>query len=1581
MSLIGLDTLENANSLENAYQNPVTPDSLRGGVGQAIGETLKAPFTGLRASLDGASMLLADSATPFAKAIIARPLDTAFGGHSVEDWFNEQQRITHQAIRESQPDPMTANHVSEAVHGLFEVVPQFVVGSLAGGPAGGAALAGGIQANKGMVLAKEQAGVDDLTAVGMGLIQGGATAVGGYLPMHLAPTITAGLGSGSKYAVNALFGASVQVPTGMVTRGATSSLLEARGYKDMADQYKVFDKGAILADAIMGGAFGVVGHGMDALAQRKASERILPSDVDMALTQNELHHKELDTTPGLPTNEEARQAHVDAVDTALKQMMAGEPVDVGDTVTHVVFEENPHQVEARTEIGKAIAEHVGDIASEPVAPVERTAPRNKVYFDDPIIKQSDVQFLLTEMAKNAGWAERGGRLLRENMDDNTSAVIGRTQWIPKEPWWTDRPHALNENQVREAVRKALADEPLTRKERDMVQYMIDYSSAERAHYEGEKQTLTPEQAIEAVKLTGGKDPFSMTMDEQGALVMELEKRGLPTDLSLYSRGKKSVGGSVEEITTAVRESFGKATAKLNDAGVIGVVKDVSELPPRADGQAHPADTKAVFDGERVYVVADNVAPNEVTGVILHEVGAHYGMEQMLGSKLYRQLLSQVDAKARAGEGVYAEAMRQVPADTPVEFQKDELLAYLIQNQPELPLVQKVLSTIKQFLYRVLGGRFIDLTPDDIRTMAVASLKRVSSAEAMKSEGSFLSQYAQALKGKTFYSALERGFETSKMETMPADQWASWINGNAGKLGIKKDELYWSGLDDYLQARGKDKVTRAELIEYVKNNGIKLDEVTKGGTLELNTKSEYALPEVMKIFEQDQGASPDALRIALENNYEAYQALTKKFPNLEDTDNWADRVVADITGGKKVNGTKYDNWQLPGGQNYREMLLTLPSREQGKYVLETKDGKVLAEFANRDEAFYHYISLSNEEKLASQIRPKTNQQEFQSSHWDEKNVLAHIRFNDRTDADGNKVLFIEEIQSDWHQKGRKEGYSGIVKATPEEMAEWRKLDRMNQANMTAEQSARLEVLDELVAGMRGVPDAPFKETKDWTALGLKRMIRYAVENDYDKVAFVNGKQSADRYDLSKQIDEVYYNKTTKSFGAYKDKRIVMLKEDVEPKDLENLIGKETAQKLLDAPIERPTARGAEHMEMQRLVGQDLKVGGEGMMKYYDQIVPNVAKDIIKKFDSKLEPMNFVGQDVKVMKRGDEYQVWADGQLKGHGKTEAEARANALTDQLGFEITDKMREQAMAGQPLYARMKQKITDSATFRKWFGESAVVDDSGKPLMVYHGTFGDFAEFKTGFKGASENETAKIGHWFTNEPRTAESFAQRPSNEYVTKTNPETGDLMRWADGEPMKYRAPDEVGAIMPTYLSIKKPLVFETKGSVDAFEAFMDFRDKFAEYINGTKGVEGAWRKRYVALNVEKTNKDLLNYLKENGHDGIILKNTDYDSPDGKPINQYLVLDSSQVKSATGNRGTFDPNNPNIMYSRGNDSMHEALDYTPKGIAERSPDLTIATEDGTATARDALAQADAEIATAQETSKGFEVAIQCALSMGAN
>ena len=136
----------------------------------------------------------------------------------------------------------------------------------------------------------------------------------------------------------------------------------------------------------------------------------------------------------------------------------------------------------------------------------------------------------------------------------------------------------------------------------------------------------------------------------------------------------------------------------------------------------------------------------------------------------------------------------------------------------------------------------------------------------------------------------------------------------------------------------------------------------------------------------------------------------------------------------------------------------------------------------------------------------------------------------------------------------------------------------------------------------LPSAPFiANTKAWTSLALKRVIAMAVEGGYDKVAFINGEQSADRYDLSKKIEEVAYNKGTEALRVISIDGWVVFNERKPMDELPDMLGKELADKIASSPD-----------TFVRYTGLDLKVGGEGMKSFYNQIVPATLKDLAKKF---------------------------------------------------------------------------------------------------------------------------------------------------------------------------------------------------------------------------------------------------------------------------------------------------------------------------------------------------------------------------------
>ena len=118
----------------------------------------------------------------------------------------------------------------------------------------------------------------------------------------------------------------------------------------------------------------------------------------------------------------------------------------------------------------------------------------------------------------------------------------------------------------------------------------------------------------------------------------------------------------------------------------------------------------------------------------------------------------------------------------------------------------------------------------------------------------------------------------------------------------------------------------------------------------------------------------------------------------------------------------------------EVLVTMP--EKPYYQNDVSYIKVNGEWYGAESArqklgIDNIRNLSTGDKVNGHFIDGTKQinretkDNFQSSHFDEPNILVHLRMNTRTDAEGNKVLFLEEVQSDWGQKGK----NGIGRSEP------------------------------------------------------------------------------------------------------------------------------------------------------------------------------------------------------------------------------------------------------------------------------------------------------------------------------------------------------------------------------------------------------------------------------------------------------------------------------------------------------------------------------------------------------------------------
>lgn len=293
-----------------------------------------------------------------------------------------------------------------------------------------------------------------------------------------------------------------------------------------------------------------------------------------------------------------------------------------------------------------------------------------------------------------------------------------------------------------------------------------------------------------------------------------------------------------------------------------------------------------------------------------------------------------------------------------------------------------------------------------------------------------------------------------------------------------------------------------------------------------------------------------------------------------------------------DNTQYSEWTLPGGEDYTEVLITIPE--------DITTGK------------------------------------YRSSHWSGVlNPIAHVRFKTRLTAEGELVGFIEEIQSDWHQRGAWQGYIPRMEDSPQLTEFYRKYIEEGQNAGVAEMqqlaadlnlqsvpeiSDMRDFLEESAEPSTLAPDAPFRTT--WQELVVKRMLQHFAEKGCAYMAWTTGKQQADRYNLRQYIVGLeFYTNSYHSIGLLKytslnnDKRSVVV-DMRDPGKLAEYIGNELAQKLLEQPTtnwdSETVEEGVSVNRVQTLSGIELEVGGEGRKRLYDEIIPSYISKYVKQW---------------------------------------------------------------------------------------------------------------------------------------------------------------------------------------------------------------------------------------------------------------------------------------------------------------------------------------------------------------------------------
>ena len=628
----------------------------------------------------------------------------------------------------------------------------------------------------------------------------------------------------------------------------------------------------------------------------------------------------------------------------------------------------------------------------------------------------------------------------------------------------------------------------------------------------------------------------------------------------------------------------------------------------------------------------------------------------------------------------------------------------------------------------------------------------------------------------FYSPLELQINQMKADKMPAKQWLDKLKG---------EEAKWTGLADWLSQQ-EGSLTKENIKNWLQDNQIQINEIVKGA-FDFNDKLSWKYRAsgdgvwtyafnggsfIIDASEADGSAriyivdSGGANEVGLINYSDREQIL-----DLALERNTFENYIDDNF---DLNSTKYSKYVANGEKSdYKEILITYPTTPSVSFEKWNENKKSYGESEGTLEEY----------KKAGQL--------FKSSHFDEKNILVHVRADIRTDAKGNKIYFIEEVQSDWGQEGKKKGFFEDV--TLKEIERHGNLknvigvldDEYNKINMAAGYADRIDLLsaseflllpvnerrnkiekthedfqnrkDEYINFLQGeinrkneiirnnvdrqnilekeeyqlekfldtvkstrefnqanerltelnkeikklnreavaleeenigdskmitkmnnekrnddigynkslesvestfdineynkiekefleldnkillvrTHKAPFvTKTNDWAKLGLKIALKQAVKQGADKIAWTNGEQQNERYDLSKQVSYIekvkqsdinkendqfvvdisfpsgminlFVKKDTGIIDNYLGNRIG----DLRGKDLSDVIGKDMADKIMTG-------------EDKRYEGEGLRIGGKGMIGFYGSpkdnslgILGDLAKSLYKQVPEKI-----------------------------------------------------------------------------------------------------------------------------------------------------------------------------------------------------------------------------------------------------------------------------------------------------------------------------------------------------------------------------
>jgi hypothetical protein len=204
----------------------------------------------------------------------------------------------------------------------------------------------------------------------------------------------------------------------------------------------------------------------------------------------------------------------------------------------------------------------------------------------------------------------------------------------------------------------------------------------------------------------------------------------------------------------------------------------------------------------------------------------------------------------------------------------------------------------------------------------------------------------------------------------------------------------------------------------------------------------------------------------------------------------------------------------------------------------------------------------------------------------------------------------------------------------------------------------------------------------------------------------------------------------------------------------------------------------------------------------------------------------------------------------------SRPAALPEKINIDGKERWTVNS-SGRPI-ASTEEAVRN---FWNWFTDSQVVDDQGRPIVVYHGTTHDFSKFDIGQAGQKDSGWYGTGIYVTPDANTASAYA----------------DYDQEATGQ-----------NVIPMYAKIENPFI---------------------------------WSRDIKPSGSKPISDDFTRLFKNAGHDGVFAENK-YAAPEHQKWYEMVVFHPENLKAAYGNNGNFSAEDTDIRYSRNANTSGERI-----------------------------------------------------------